>query len=84
MLFSLPICDIMELTESLPPRGRWHGVAVTEGDCVTLDLDLTYCNALSLTRLRRELPPGGSLGICATLGVWAKPEAFVIQMRNWC
>ena len=37
-LFSLPSCDIMELTESLPPRGRWHGVAVTEGACVTLGL----------------------------------------------
>ena len=23
---------------SLPPRGRWHGVAVTEGACVTLGL----------------------------------------------
>ena len=34
-LFSLPICDIMELMKSLPPGGRWHGVAVTEGACVT-------------------------------------------------
>ena len=25
-------------SKSLLPRGRWHGVAVTEGDCVTLDL----------------------------------------------
>ena len=24
------------LTKSLHPRGRWHGNAVTEGDCVTL------------------------------------------------
>ena len=23
MLFSLPICVIMRLTKSLPPRGRW-------------------------------------------------------------
>ena len=37
-LFSLPIYVIMWLTKSLPPRGRWHGVAVTEGACVTLDL----------------------------------------------
>ena len=37
-LFSLPICVIMGLTKSLPPRGRWHGVAVTEGARVTLGL----------------------------------------------
>ena len=37
-LFSLPIYVIIKLTKSLPPRGRWHGVAVTEGACVTLDL----------------------------------------------
>ncbi len=37
-LFSLQICVIMELTKSLPPRGRWHGAAVTEGACVTLGL----------------------------------------------
>jgi len=37
-LFFLPICDIMRLTKSLPQRGRWHGVAVTEGACVTLGL----------------------------------------------
>ena len=24
ILFSLPICVIMELTKSLPPGGRWH------------------------------------------------------------
>ena len=39
-LFSLPICVIMELIESLPPRGRGTALAV-EGACVTLDLDLT-------------------------------------------
>ena len=39
ILFPLPICVIMEPTKSLPPRGRWHGVAVTEGACVTLGLD---------------------------------------------
>ena len=35
--------------------------SVTEGVRVTLDLHYFYRNALSLTRLRRELPPGGSL-----------------------
>ena len=29
-LFSLPICVIMDLTKSFPPRGMWHGVVVTE------------------------------------------------------
>ena len=45
--------------------------SVTEGACVTLDLYELHCNALSLTRLRRELPPGGSLWMRVTLGVWA-------------
>jgi len=35
--------------------------SVTEGACVTFGLRNHYYNALSLTRLRRELPPGGSL-----------------------
>ena len=35
--------------------------SVTEGACVVLDLVELYHYALSLTRLRRELPPGGSL-----------------------
>ena len=71
ILFSLPICGIMGLTKSLPPRGRWHGVAVTERVCVTLGLDKYYCIALSLSRLRRQLPPGGSLGLRTTIEVWA-------------
>ena len=25
----------------------------------------------------------GSLWICANIGVWASPDAFVKQMRNW-
>ena len=37
--------------------------SVTEGARVTLALHRFYCNALSLTRLRRELPPGGSLWV---------------------
>ena len=36
----------------------------------------------SLSRLRRQLPPGGSLWPRATFGVWALPKAFVIQRRN--
>ena len=81
-VFSLPICVIMGLTESLPPRGRGTALAV-EGACVTLGLDKSDCIALSLSRLRRQLPPGGSLWVIATLGVWALPCAFVIQRRNW-
>ena len=37
ILFSLPICVIMELAKSLPPRGRGTALAV-EGACVTLGL----------------------------------------------
>ena len=37
-LFSLPICVIMELIESLPPRGRGTALAV-EGARATLSLD---------------------------------------------
>ena len=36
-------------------------VSVTEGARATLALHLLYHNALSLSRLRRQLPPGGSL-----------------------
>ena len=43
--------------------------SVTEGARVTLDLFYLHCNALSLSRLRRQLPPGGSLWMRATLGV---------------
>ena len=35
--------------------------SVTEGACETLAFNKFYHNALSLTRLRRELPPRGSL-----------------------
>ena len=36
--------------------------SVTEGAYATyMSFDKNYCDALSLTRLRRELPPGGSL-----------------------
>ena len=38
ILFSLPICVIMVLTKSLPPRGRGTALAV-EGACVILNLD---------------------------------------------
>ena len=50
-LFSLPIYVIMELTKSLPPRGRGTAIAV-EGACVTLGLCELHCSALSLSHLR--------------------------------
>ena len=73
--------------ESLPPGGRGTAIAV-EGARVTFSLHGFYCYALPLSRLRRQLPPGGSLWMCVTLGVWALPEAgvacnAVIQRRNW-
>ena len=46
--------------KSLPPGGRGTAIAV-EGACGTLSSRALYCNALSLSRLRRQLPPGGSL-----------------------
>ena len=51
ILFSLPICGIMGLTKSLPPRGRGTALAV-EGACVTLGLYQLSCYALSLSHLR--------------------------------
>ena len=48
------------LNQSLPPGGRGTAIAV-EGACVTLDLDQLQRNALSLSRLWRQLPPRGSL-----------------------
>ena len=35
--------------------------SVTEGACATLTLYKLYGNEFSLSRLRRQLPPGGSL-----------------------
>ena len=41
-------------------------------------------HAGSLTRLRRELPPGGSLGMRSTIGVWALLFAFCdVIMPFW-
>ena len=40
---------------------------------------LPICVIMELTK---SLPLRGSLGARATLGVWAMPEAFVIQRRN--
>ena len=45
----------------LQAKHRGGTRSVTEGARATLDLYWLYRNALSLTRLRRELPPGGSL-----------------------
>ena len=42
------------------------------------------CAKSPLTRYRGSSPKGRAFGrACATLGVWALPEAFVIQRRNW-
>ena len=49
---------------------------------MTLGLDKSYCIALSLSRLRRQLPPGGSLRVRSSLGVWALPEARVAKQRR--
>jgi len=38
VVFSADLC-YNGTNKSLPPGGRWHGVAVTEGACVTLSLD---------------------------------------------
>ena len=44
-----------------PPSGREGDHEVVEGVSATLRLSLLHLSAFSLTRLRRELPPGGSL-----------------------
>ena len=59
-----------------PSSGRKGDHEVVEGARGTLSLRELYYNALSLTRLRRELPPGGSLKTSATLGVWALTDAL--------
>ena len=48
------------LPPSLPPRGRGTASA-GEGACGSLTLCKLYYYALSLSHLRRQLPPGGSL-----------------------
>ena len=49
-LFSLPIGVIMELTKAFL-REEGGTRSVTEGACVTLSLDESHCNALSLSQL---------------------------------
>ena len=44
-----------------PPSGREGDREAVEGERVTILRNLFHCNAFSLTRLRRELPLGGSL-----------------------
>ena len=44
-----------------PSSGRKGDHEVVEGAREILNLSEFYCNALSLSRLRRQLPPGGSL-----------------------
>jgi len=44
-----------------PSSGRKGDHEVVEGASVTLNLDILHCNALSFSRLRRQLPPRGSL-----------------------
>ena len=63
---------------------RWHGVAVTEGACVTFGLCQPYCNALSLSRLRRQLPPGGSLWMrsCIFRGIGFARSPRCLQRCN--
>ena len=48
--------------------------SVTEGARVTLVFNKFYRNALSLTRLRRELPPGGSLWFVRSESLSAFPD----------
>ena len=45
--------------KSLPPGGRGTAIAV-EGACGTLSSRALYCNALSLSRLRRQPLPEGA------------------------
>ena len=42
---------------------------VVEGACVTFSSDQIDCYALSLSRLRRQLPPGGSLTLSFLLPI---------------
>ena len=55
---------------------------------MTFRLDQSYWYALSLSQPRQaaadsSLPEGAFGDACASLGVWALPDAFVLQMRNW-
>ena len=52
--------------------------SVTEGACATLKSDETLRQRAlpqsPAASRRRQLPPGGSLWTCTTLGVWALPK----------
>ena len=41
---------------------------VTEGECGTFNFDVFFEYAFSLSRLRRQLPPGGSLYVTLVEG----------------
>ena len=63
------------------PKEMTEGARVPKNQIMLTEEPLFNADG-SLSRLRRQLPPGGSLGVHATLRVWASPDAFVIQMRN--
>ena len=44
-----------------PPSGREGDREAVEGERVAMEQDPFHRNAFSLSRLRRQLPPGGSL-----------------------
>ena len=71
-----------------PSSGRKGDCEAVEGARAALRFVVFHCHALSLTRLRRELPPGGSLRMRVTFRGMGLPEArvacnAVIQKRNW-
>ena len=73
LVFSADLC-YNGANEKASPFGRGGGEADGEGEKL---------QRFSSHPLSRELSLRESLWLRITLGVWALPEAFVIQMRNW-
>ena len=74
IVFSADLC-YNEANEKASPFGRGGGVADGEGKT---------CENNPLTRYRGSSPQGRAFGRAdVSLWVWALPDVFVKQMRNW-
>ena len=79
LLFSLPICVIMELTKKpsseMPSASGCGGTrSVTEGARVTLKFCCVLLSRILPHPTSSGAPLGGSLRMRTTLGVWACPK----------
>ena len=63
--------------------GRYLPSAGGEGACVTKNLNKLYCNALSLSHLRCQLPPGGSQSMVKSYFTQSVSDIFILYLPRW-